>query len=73
MLYASGRRYEGYWQDDLRHKRGYERYANHNTYIGEFSKGKANGHGVYRWWSTGEVYDGQWEKGIRQGKGFFKG
>jgi hypothetical protein len=34
MIYANGRRYEGYWENDIRHGRGYERHANGNIYIG---------------------------------------
>jgi len=34
MKYKSGRLYEGDWEDDVRHGRGYERYLNGNYYIG---------------------------------------
>jgi hypothetical protein len=49
MLYASGRRYEGYWLDDVRHGRGYEKHSSGNIYIGVFVQGKAHGHGLYKW------------------------
>lgn len=58
MLYSSGRRYEGSWEDDLRHGRGYERHINGNFYIGNFVQGKAHGHGIYKWAASGEQYDG---------------
>lgn len=34
MKYKSGRLYEGDWLNDLRHGRGYEKYANGNVYLG---------------------------------------
>jgi hypothetical protein len=46
MLYTSGRRYEGQWENDLRNIRGYERHSNGNIYQGEFKEGKAHGHGI---------------------------
>lgn len=54
MLYSTGRRYEGSWEDDVRHGRGYERHTNGNYYIGNFVKGKAHGHGIYKWAASGE-------------------
>jgi hypothetical protein len=35
-------------------------------------KGKAYGLGKYKW-HNGEEYEGQWENGLRQGKGLWKG
>ena len=43
MKYKSGRVFEGDWQADLRHGKGYERYENWNIYIGAFHTGKAHG------------------------------
>lgn len=57
MFYFSGRKYEGEWNNDLRHGRGYEIHSNNNTYLGEFVDGKAHGHGIYKW-SIYEEYDG---------------
>jgi hypothetical protein len=57
MVYNTGRRFEGTWQDDLRHGRGFERHPNRNYYQGQFLKGKAFGHGKYKWFDGGE-YDG---------------
>jgi hypothetical protein len=34
MKYKSGRLFEGTWQNDLRHGRGYEKYENGNFYLG---------------------------------------
>ena len=32
--------------------------------------GKANGKGVYHW-ANGEVYDGEWSKGVKEGYGMW--
>jgi hypothetical protein len=72
MKYNSGRVYEGQWEDDIRCGKGYERYPNNNSYIGEFKKSKPWGKGVYRW-SNGEVYDGEWYQGLKHGYGIWKG
>jgi len=47
MKYTNGRLYEGEWENDQRHGRGYERYPNGNIYQGEFQYGKAHGKGRY--------------------------
>ena len=65
MRYKTGRIYEGDWLNDLRHGHGYERYANFNVYFGSFETGKAHGQGHYTWHHTGEIYDGQWVRGVR--------
>lgn len=65
MKYKSGRLFEGDWLDDLRHGRGYERYANNNLYLGDFHTGKAHGKGYYTWNNSKEVYDGEWVRGVR--------
>jgi hypothetical protein len=37
MIYRTGRIYEGRWENDQRHGRAYEKYANGNTYKGFFA------------------------------------
>ena len=37
-------------------------------YIGEFRKGYPDGHGTYKW-QTGEIYEGEWSGGLRNGDG----
>ena len=34
--------------------------------------GKAHGKGVYTW-KNGEIYDGEWVNGVKQGYGIWKG
>jgi hypothetical protein len=72
MKYMSERVYEGEWDEDYRHGRGYERYPNGNIYIGEFQIGKAHGKGKYEWRDSNEIYDGEWAKGVRHGYGVWK-
>lgn len=44
MLYEGSERvYEGTWVDDQRQGRGYERYKNGATYIGDFADNKPSG------------------------------
>jgi hypothetical protein len=47
MKYKNGRTYEGFFKNDMRSGKGFERYHNGNTYKGEFKKGKADGKGIY--------------------------
>jgi len=41
-----------------------------DRYKGNFKKGYPNGIGTY-YWSTGEIYVGEWKKGKRDGEGSF--
>jgi len=36
MTYESGRYYDGNWENDRRHGKGFERYSNGNVYEGKF-------------------------------------
>jgi len=43
-----------------------ERYSNGNKYEGEFYNGKPHGKGIYTW-ANGEVYEGEWMVGLKEG------
>lgn len=42
-----------------------------DVYLGEWSDGKQNGHGIY-WFSNGDIYDGEWKDNKLHGKGLFR-
>ena len=43
-----------------------------NTYQGKYLNGKPHEKGVYTW-VNGEVYDGEWSFGVKQGYGVWRG
>jgi hypothetical protein len=43
-----------------------ERYSNGNRYEGDFAKNKPDGKGIYAW-VNGEVYEGEWKIGLKEG------
>lgn len=69
MLYASGRVYEGFWNCDRRHGKGFERFKNGDVYLGDFFKGRAEGKGKRVWYESAEAYEGEWYQGMRHGIG----
>ena len=72
IRYKSGRIYEGYWKNGLRHGEGSEIFSNKNRFEGTYLNGKPEGNGVY-YWKTGEIYEGSWKNGLKHGNGIFKG
>jgi hypothetical protein len=59
-------KYEGGCEDGKAEGRG--KATGTDSYEGEFKAGLPNGEGVYAW-ANGNVYDGHWVKGKREGKG----
>jgi hypothetical protein len=57
MYYGNGRVYEGEWENDLKHGRGYELFPNNSSYEGQYVNGKPEGVGTYNY-ANGEIYDG---------------
>lgn len=55
MIYNNGRVYEGIWENDFKHGKGYERFSNSSKYEGNFMNGKPEGVGIYIW-ANGESY-----------------
>ena len=49
MLYVNGRVYEGYWIDNFKEGKGYEKFSNGSVYKGDYVKGKPEGCGRYEW------------------------
>lgn len=58
--------YDGKCKKGLAHGNGIAKGI--DTYEGKFKNGLPNGHGVYTW-LNGDVYDGNWKDGKRDGKG----
>ena len=48
----------------LRHGQGCDIFAMGDSYVGEYSLGKAEGYGQYRW-KDGNVYSGQFYNGVK--------
>ena len=55
----------------LRHGQGCDNFANGDSYLGEYTYGKANGYGQYKW-ANGNVYSGIFVEGMKEGKGVWK-
>lgn len=39
--------FEGEWQNDLKHGRGFEQFPNKAVYLGYYANGKPEGRGTY--------------------------
>jgi len=72
MLYSSKRLYEGDWENDVKHGKGYEILPTGSHYEGDFLNGKPDGYGVFKW-KNGEIYEGEWKSGLKHGKGIWRG
>ncbi len=68
LLPSIAEHYEGECKKGLAHGTG--NAWGKDTYQGEFKKGLPYGKGIYTW-STGEIYDGSWIQGRRDGYGTF--
>jgi hypothetical protein len=60
--------YIGDCKNGLAHGRGIA--VGIDQYTGHFKKGWPHGQGTYKW-STGEIYEGEWKYGLRNGYGKF--
>lgn len=72
MRWNQGDKYEGDWQEGLRHGEGtYFSKANGFKYEGQYAKDKKHGKGKYTY-PNGDIYQGLWNEGVRHGKGVYK-
>jgi hypothetical protein len=62
--------YEGTCRDGLAQGNG--KATGTDRYEGNFRKGLPHGKGTYTW-ASGDVYEGQWNMGQREGEGVFRG
>jgi len=67
----NGIEYIGNFENDLRNGHGEITHGNGDVYNGNFVNDIRSGKGKYTWSSSGNVYDGNWEKGNREGFGIF--
>jgi len=56
--------------DCLKHGFGTDKFANGDTYTGEYRYGKPYGIGKYIW-RNGSSYEGQFQEGMKHGKGIW--
>lgn len=66
MLSAISLSYSGECKDNKAHGKG--KAAGQDIYEGEFKAGYPEGKGLYIW-KTGDWFEGNWKKGIREGVG----
>lgn len=64
-----GKIFEGVYHDSAPCGIGYELLANGNTYVGGFKSGTKVGKGTYYWFTSNEMYSGDWLGGLPHGKG----
>ncbi len=64
--------YEGQWENDFKHGKGVEKFANGTVFEGYYVNGKPEGIGRYAW-PNGEFYEGEWLNGMKHGSGMWKG
>jgi len=74
MHYADGSTYDGYWEADVESgENGEKHYPNGDVYKGSWKNGTYDGEGKMIWVNNLEnspiIYEGQWQKGRRSGKG----
>lgn len=66
LVDALSDKYEGSCKKGLAHGKGIA--TGIDTYKGKFKNGFPHGQGVYTW-KNGDIYDGNWKEGKRDGKG----
>lgn len=72
LRYREGDKYEGEWEDGLRHGQGeYFSKASGAKYEGEYQNDVKHGRGKYTY-PNGDVYNGEWNEGKRHGKGLYR-
>lgn len=68
IFYASGYKYEGFWNFGKLSGEARKFYPNKDYYIGNFEDGKSNGYGKY-YHNDGTIYEGNWLDDQPDGKG----
>jgi len=68
MVFSSGEKYEGVWNNGQMHGQGEFFWTNGDVYSGEFSFGARTGYGTY-YWDSGDIYEGSFREGQLYGNG----
>ncbi|KAJ9642868.1 hypothetical protein H2199_004389 [Coniosporium tulheliwenetii] len=68
-IYHNGDVYEGDFRFSERHGHGTLTYRNNDVYVGHFSHDQRHGYGTFTDASTGNVYEGNWKRDRRFGRG----
>lgn len=68
-MWSTGDKYEGDWEEFLKHGYGTDYFANGDSYTGQYRYGKPYGRGVYYWVATTATYEGEFIEGKKEGKG----
>ena len=68
--YENGRRYEGEWQNNMRHGKGTLTWPDGSRYEGEWRNDMAHGKGNLAW-LDGERYEGEWRSDKKHGRGTY--
>lgn len=68
FLWSSGARYDGDFQNGIRHGAGSYLFADGSLYVGEYQNGVRHGKGSFVW-SSGKKYVGEWFNGRQSGFG----
>lgn len=71
VLFRSGDRYEGSFEQGKMHGTGTWTYASGDRYSGQWSKGLRQGDGTYTW-ARGSKYNGAFVADVRQGQGTYE-
>lgn len=66
--YKDGGVLEGYWTGELLHYKGRTIFSDGSSYDGGFDQMRRHGRGVYMSGDGQEIYDGEWEYGVKHGK-----
>jgi len=72
--YVTAAKYLGQWQDNEKHGKGTQTWANGDKYVGEWEHGKPSGFGTF--WKKSKrtllkQYAGQWLQGDQHGRGVY--
>lgn len=64
-------KFEGQWEKNLKHGRGFMAYPDGSEYKGQFKKDQMEGYGKFVWAQKGHIYEGNWMNSRMEGGGEF--